>query len=117
MVIRIDKDNTTLEEKLKFPRVGDIIEWVNLLEVWASDKWVEDGGPYFGISQWEDGMVKAGIVIEESIVEDIFHWTVWSWKLNKCFHLSSTTDKTRVISRCKEQDKHILSFYLRKQKK
>ena len=60
MVIRTDKDNTTLEEKLKFPRVGDLIEWVNLLEVWASDKWVEEGGPYFGISRWEEKMVRWG---------------------------------------------------------
>ncbi len=117
MVIQVDKDNLTLEEKLKLPKVGDLIEWVNLLEVWSSDRWVDEGGPYFGIAQWEDEMVKTGIVIEESIIEDIFHWTVWSWKLKKCFHISSTTDKIRIISRCKEQDNHILNFYLRKQKK
>jgi len=117
MVVRIDESGTTLEEKLKLPKVGDLIEWVNLLEVWSNDTWVDEGGPYFGIARWEDDMVKAGIVLEESIIEDIFHWTVWSWKLKKCFHISSTTDKTRVLSRCNHEDKHILNFYLRKQKK
>lgn len=117
MVIRVGKDNSTLEEKLKFPKVGDLIEWVNLLEVWSNDRWVDEGGPYFGIARWEDEAVKAGIVIEESIVEGIFHWTVWSWKLGKCFHISSTSDKIRVLSRCRPDKHPVLSFYLNTEKK
>ena len=113
----MDRDTpyNTLEEQLNFPRVGDIIEWVNLLEVWANDKWVEEGGPYFGISKWERDLVKMGLVIEESIVEGIFHWTVWAWSTSEMFHISSTTDQTRVISRAKaKEDNTLLGFFNRK---
>ncbi len=111
----IDKPYNTLEEELNFPRVGDIIEWVNLLEVWAHDKWVDEGGPYFGISKWQKDVVKMGLVIEESVVEGIFHWTVWSWVTRSFYHISSTTDQTRVISRGNMEDNSsVLSFFIRK---
>jgi hypothetical protein len=98
-MIEIDKRQLSPKEELEFPKVGDLVEWVNIMEVWASDKWVDEGGPYFDIAKWEDSMVRLGIVIEESIVEGIFHWTIWSWQLNKTFHASSTSDKIRIISR------------------
>lgn len=116
--IEIDNPKKTIIEQLNFPRVGDIIEWVNLLEVWAHDKWVDEGGPYFGISKWNDKMVKMGLVIEESVIEDMWHWTVWSWKDSHFYHISSTTDQTRIVSRApieKEKDS-ILYFYQRKNK-
>jgi len=114
----IDDPKKTLIEQLQFPRVGDIIEWVNLLDVWASDKWVDEGGPYFGIAEWEKKMVKMGLVIEETVVEDMWHWTVWSWHENKFFHISSTTDQTRIISRAPidPNSDTLLSFYQRKNK-
>ena len=113
--MEIDNPYNTLEEQLNFPRVGDIIEWVNLLEVWAHDKWVDEGGPYFGISKWEKDVVKMGLVIEESIVEGVFHWTVWSWVTHCFYHISSTTDQTRVLSRGNMEDNHsVLGFFTRK---
>jgi hypothetical protein len=116
--IDIDNPKHTVIEELNFPRVGDIIEWVNLLEVWAHDKWVDEGGPYFGISRWEEKMVKMGLVIEESVVEDMWHWTVWCWKDAQFYHISSTTDKTRIVSRAPIEEKNdtLLSFYQRKNK-
>lgn len=110
-----ERPYNTLEQQLNFPRVGDIVEWVNLLEVWANDKWVDEGGPYFGISKWEKDVVKMGLVIEESIVEGIFHWTVWCWSNSTMFHISSTTDQIRVISRSKtDEDDTVLGFFKRK---
>ena len=110
-----DSPYNTLEEELNFPRVGDIIEWVNLLEVWAHDKWVDEGGPYFGISKWEKDVVKMGLVIEESIIEGIFHWSVWCWSKSETFHISSTTDQIRIISRAKaNEEETVLGFYKRK---
>ena len=107
----------SLEEQLRFPKVGDLIEWVNLLEVWANDKWVDEGGPYFGIHEWNADMIKMGIVIEESVVEDVFHWTVWSWHHSCNFHISSTTDKIRILSRAQDELDTILQFYIRKNNK
>lgn len=98
-MIEIDEHKLSPKEELEFPKIGDLVEWVNIMEVWASDRWVDEGGPYFDIAKWEDGMVRVGIVIEESIVEGVFHWTIWSWQLNKTFHASSTSDKIRIISR------------------
>lgn len=95
MAIEID---TPTKEPIHLPRVGDLVEWVNIMEVWASDKWVDEGGPYFDIAKWDENMVRTGIVIEQSIIEGIFHWTIWSWKLNKMFHTSSTSDKIRILS-------------------
>lgn len=112
----IDAPTQSLEEQLKFPKVGDLIEWVNLLEVWANDKWVDEGGPYFGIDKWNAEMIKMGIVIEESVVEDVFHWTVWSWQHSCNFHISSTTDKIRILSRAQDEFDTILQFYIRKNK-
>lgn len=98
MSIDIDTPTHTQKESLAFPKVGDLVEWVNMLEVWASDSWVDQGGPYFDIANWDESMVRMGIVIEESIVDGIFHWTIWSWQLSKTFHASSTSDKIRIIS-------------------
>jgi hypothetical protein len=67
-------DNREEVIDLSFPKVGDIIQWVNLLEVWSNDNWVDDGGPYF-------------------------HWSVWDWKESKFYHVSSTTDEIRILSR------------------
>jgi hypothetical protein len=85
---------------LGFPKVGDLIQWVNLLEVWSNDSWVDDGGPYFNIEKWEAKLVRTGIVIERSIEEGIFHWSVWDWNNSKFYHVSSTTDEIRILSRC-----------------
>lgn len=98
-MIELDRPQSDPKNELEFPRVGDLVEWVNIMEVWASDKWVDEGGPYFDVGKWEADMVRVGIVIEESIVEGIFHWTIWSWKLNATFHASSTSDKIRILSR------------------
>ena len=95
-----------------FPRVGDLVEWVNLLEVWSNDKWVDDGGPYFDVAKWNASLVRKGMIIEISLVEDIFHWSVWDFKHNKIHHISSTTDCIRVLSRCEEPT--LLGFYMRK---
>ena len=117
-IIEIDNPKKTIIEQLKFPRVGDIIEWVNLLDVWASDKWVEEGGPYFDISNSDKSMVKMGLVVEESVVEDMWHWTVWCWKDTQFYHISSTTDQTRIISRApiEPSKDSLLTFYQRKNK-
>lgn len=85
---------------LGFPQVGDLIQWVNLLEVWSNDSWVDDGGPYFNIEKWEAKLVRTGVVTERSIVEGIFHWSVWNWADSRFYHVSSTTDEIRIISRC-----------------
>lgn len=56
-----------------------------------------------------------GFVIEESIVDDVFHWSVWCWSISQTFHISSTTDKIRIISRAKaEEDNTVLGFFKRK---
>ena len=115
--MEIDRPKQTLEEQLKFPKVGDLIEWVNLLEVWSNDKWVDSGGPYFDIEDWNADMIKMGIVIEEAVVEDIFHWTVWSWRGLTCWHISSTTDKVRGLSSSSDNSvSPILHFFARKNK-
>lgn len=90
----------TISPHLRFPKVGDLIQWVNLLEVWSNDNWVDDGGPYFNIEQWNAELVRTGIVIEQNIVEGIFHWSVWDWNNSVSYHVSSTTDEIRIISRC-----------------
>jgi len=92
-------DNKEEVVDLSFPKVGDIIQWVNLLEVWSNDNWVDDGGPYFNIEKWNADLVRTGVVIERQIVENIFHWSVWDWKDSKFYHVSSTTDEIRILSR------------------
>ena len=115
--MEIDKPKQTLEEQLKFPKVGDLIEWVNLLEVWSNDRWVDSGGPYFGIEEWNAEMIKVGVVIEESVVEDVFHWTVWSWRGLTCWHISSTTDNVRVLSSASDNSEScVQDFFARKNK-
>lgn len=95
-----------------FPRVGDLVEWVNLLEVWSNDKWVDDGGPYFDVAKWNAKLVRRGLVIEMSLVENILHWSVWDFNNCKTYHISSTTDCIRILSRCEEPT--LLGFYMRK---
>tara|TARA_Y100000004_G_C8912434_1_gene411539 strand:- start:130 stop:465 length:336 start_codon:yes stop_codon:yes gene_type:complete len=91
----------------RLPYVGDMIEWVNLLEVWANDQWVDDGGPYFDIKSWDNTLVRKGIIIEGSIVEDVWYWTVWQWQTGDMFCVSDETDQIRIISSCEDvQDNH-----------
>lgn len=90
---------STPSPHLRFPKVGDLIQWVNLLEVWSNDSWVDDGGPYFDIGKWEAELVRTGIVIEQTIEEGIFHWSVWDWANARFYHVSSTTDEIRILSR------------------
>ena len=86
-------------EDLRFPKLGDLIQWVNLLEVWSNDNWVDDGGPSFNIEKWNAELVRTGIVIEQTIEEGVFHWSVWDWASSKIYHVSSTTDEIRILSR------------------
>ena len=82
------------------PKVGDLIEWVNLLEVWANDKWVDDGGPYFDIKNWNDKLVRRGVILEESDIEGVKYWSVWHWFSGEYFCVSDETDQIRILSEC-----------------
>jgi len=84
------------------PNVGDIVEWVNLLEVWSNDKWVDDGGPYFDIKNWEDDLVRTGLVIEESLIDEVWYWTVWQWGTGRCYCITNETEQIRILSRCED---------------
>ena len=80
------------------PVIGDMIEWVNLLEVWSNDSWVDDGGPYFDIKFWDNDLVRRGIIIEGSLLDDVWYWTVWRWKTGEVFCVSDETDQIRLLS-------------------
>ena len=84
------------------PSIGDIVEWVNLLEVWADDKWVDAGSPYFDIKNWDDTLVRKGIIIEESLVDEVWYWTVWQWSTGVCHCITNETEQVRILSSCED---------------
>ncbi len=84
----------------RLPVIGDLVEWVNLLEVWSNDAWVDDGGPYFDIQNWDNNLVRRGIIIEGSVIDDTWYWTVWRWETGEVFCVSDETDQIRLLSTC-----------------